>query len=1631
MNKKLLIFGSLLVLLMAILIGATAVIYHKKKNKINPKIIQQDAREAFNKGDIDKSVKLWIESSKIAYIPKADAMAISEKIIETPVKSNQEADKALAQVAEILSSSISGNIQDTDLFRKITELLIRQGKGSNPMAWQTLSDLCQSILKNKPDHLPSKQYRALALLQQGKWRNATDENIQLNQILNDLDISDSPSNQDREIILSRIQTLLILAARAKNDPERSMSLRKSALTAAKKLVEQDPDSLKSQIESFKMQISMRQISPQEIPAKVKSLIPLIEKPGVASEELMELGKMVIMSSALDTQKDKTIKEYYDKAITLIPDNEGLKVDYSLYLLQNQKTEESSALLQSILKASSPLPPLQWTARNAMKTLAGYSYANHLIQTAGANPDRQKREELLKTLPSILNEISQTLPPGLLALIQSKIAFVQGDYQKAFNLADQIPPLQGDEENERLLIMAESAINLGIIGEAKERYRKIILSQGAGFSQKLRFSQLLFYTGEYDILENQLNSFSSDEKNHPAIKELNADYLIKRGKSAEALKIYDQLVSETPQNQKIPLLLKKAQAQNIAQQSTQALATINEALKIDPTNFDALRFFFTLSNDKASCQKVLNEASKNGLHPLFANLFKTLLARPNWQFERVALSTIPGPTPGPESYKQVARIYMTWDDPQQSMSILEQGFAAFPADRQLLELQFNQALAKNDKKAVEKIIETAREKNADGAQGRYFQALHLAALDQLAEAESVAQGILAQNQTHTPTYLLLAKIELSKRQYNNAKKYILKTLEIDPNQPQAISLLADLEFRDGNTDQALSLIKKALSRDPQNSIYLTQLLNFQESGLNAQNAINIRKTILEAAPDYAANKESLSMLLINEGKFQEALDIAELDLITEKSPFPQREFKARLLASTGKINESLTLFAQLHKEQPANIELLKRYLFTLIIAGEIEQAEKLLEKSKKSPGGDQAFYNEESLLFETLARQAKTESQSREYALKSVLAFEQLLQVEKAATPANHLRLARLKSMASFALSDIENEIRRALELDPDFSDATIELSLLQHRQGDDEKAISTLRTLINKSPSNKQGWVTLLAIYQANGQNRNYVKTTDEALRQFPKDPYWLTQRMLFYLSNGENLNALKDADAAYQLSDHPNNLINLIQIMIINGQNSQAAALLEKNKSLLDTSLPLRLLDTRIQVSNGNTSGVRERFAQELSAAPDFQAVRFIINASIPTLGLVQTIDLLTKTSLKITATQSKLLQAELLVRSGQNEQAFKILSALDDKDITQYFAPISAIAASLDGQVPPAQLTSFLDKLIKISEPASPALLVMQSRQLALTGAITRAKELITSSPHAESWLMQSGLVEIYLIEAASFTDVNTREGVLIQADYLTDNLLKSPVSKIEGLLLKARISLLRERRAEALEYASQALAEDESFWGSILMVTRLKYDNGEKDRLIQPLEVYLRKFPDNIPARHYLAGLMEALNDRKYPDFIDESLRLLPNDTIFLTRKAEVEAAKNNFAAAVTNYNLALKFSPNNPAILNNLAYILSEKMGKPQEAEPFARAAAQLAPEDPYILDTLGRVQFLLDKIDESKASLMKSFKIKPLPDNCLHLAEIFIKENNPEKAREYITQARQMAGEDKATLERIKSMEARL
>jgi tetratricopeptide (TPR) repeat protein len=149
-------------------------------------------------------------------------------------------------------------------------------------------------------------------------------------------------------------------------------------------------------------------------------------------------------------------------------------------------------------------------------------------------------------------------------------------------------------------------------------------------------------------------------------------------------------------------------------------------------------------------------------------------------------------------------------------------------------------------------------------------------------------------------------------------------------------------------------------------------------------------------------------------------------------------------------------------------------------------------------------------------------------------------------------------------------------------------------------------------------------------------------------------------------------------------------------------------------------------------------------------------------------------------------------------------------------------------------------------------------------------------------------------------------------------------------------------------------------------------------------------------------------QAKQGPKAVDAAQTALALAQSDDlkqIVLLTLATAQNSSGEFAAAEKTLREILAKNPENATALNNLAYFLTERGEKLEEALQMSQKALRVQPDNSSFLDTMGWVQFKLGKYDDAETSLKQASRQDAASSTILdHLGDVYAKQGKLDLAR---------------------------
>ena len=151
----------------------------------------------------------------------------------------------------------------------------------------------------------------------------------------------------------------------------------------------------------------------------------------------------------------------------------------------------------------------------------------------------------------------------------------------------------------------------------------------------------------------------------------------------------------------------------------------------------------------------------------------------------------------------------------------------------------------------------------------------------------------------------------------------------------------------------------------------------------------------------------------------------------------------------------------------------------------------------------------------------------------------------------------------------------------------------------------------------------------------------------------------------------------------------------------------------------------------------------------------------------------------------------------------------------------------------------------------------------------------------------------------------------------------------------------------------------------------------NEAQRMRLIQAEAELLRDAKDYAQAYQVLsAGL------KTYPDSPD-----LLYDQAMMAEKI------NKLDVLETNLRRVIHIKPDEAQAYNALGYTLADRTTRLDEAVELLDKALSLAPDDPFILDSMGWAQYRKGNFERARTYLDRAYKVRPDPEIAAHLGEV--------------------------------------
>lgn len=876
----------------------------------------------------------------------------------------------------------------------------------------------------------------------------------------------------------------------------------------------------------------------------------------------------------------------------------------------------------------------------------------------------------------------------------------------------------------------------------------------------------------------------------------------------------------------------------------------------------------------------------------------------------------------------------------------------------------------------------------GCAGESPEALIASGKDFLAKNDSKAAVIQLKNALQKDPALgearfLLGKALLESGDAAGAEVELRKALDLKYANEQTIPLLAQAILATGKPQKVTDEFASAevAAGEPLASLKTTLSIAYGAQS-NREAAMSALSAALVAKPDYAPAQLLDARYKASSQNFNEAQGIVDSILAKNPNNDDALMLSGSLQSVKGNREDAIALYRKAVEANPASVQAHSALIASLFQHQKLEEAVKQIDLLKKvAPQHPQTLYLDAQANF-----QRKNFKAARELA-------QQLLKIVP--NNPNGLQLAGAIEfqMGSYVQADVY--LSRALQVAPTLPLARKLLISNYLRAGQPEKALATLQPVlvgIEKDP-------TLLALagetYLQNGDANRAAEYFAKASKLDPDNTAKRTSLALAHLAQGKTTGAFEELEQISLTDQGTTADLALIAAYLRTNQVDKALKAIDSlEKKRPDTPATYNLR-ARTLLTKKDISGARQNFEKALSINPKF----FPAAASLAAIDIVEKKpDDARKRFESVLAADPKSIQAMLALaelraaNGGTPEEVASMIEKAIAANPTEPAPRLALIQYHLNTKNNKKALTAASDAAAAI--PEKPEILDALGRTQQAAGDTNQA--LITYNKLAvmqpASPLPQMRIAEVHLAtknkdEAAK----SLKKALEIKPDL---------VEAQRGLIM---LAMDAKKPADALSLARQVQQQRPKETAGFIFEGDIRAAEKAWPEAINAYRSGLKQVAAPELAIKLHAAILASGNVSEAEKMALAWMKEHPKDIAFRLHRGDVAIAQKEYPLAAQYYREALDAQPNNPKLLNNLAWV-SGQLKSPKAIE-YAEKANQLSPNQPPFMDTLAML--LAEKGETAKAIelLRKALEIAPQAAAIqLNLAKVLVNVGKKDEAR---------------------------
>lgn len=226
---------------------------------------------------------------------------------------------------------------------------------------------------------------------------------------------------------------------------------------------------------------------------------------------------------------------------------------------------------------------------------------------------------------------------------------------------------------------------------------------------------------------------------------------------------------------------------------------------------------------------------------------------------------------------------------------------------------------------------------------------------------------------------------------------------------------------------------------------------------------------------------------------------------------------------------------------------------------------------------------------------------------------------------------------------------------------------------------------------------------------------------------------------------------------------------------------------------------------------------------------------------------------------------------------------------------------------------------------------------------------------------------------------------------------NRVNEQTGNSEADYMLALLAFQEEDFTAALHHLGEIEAEDEEFEEAVYLQTRIYQKLGNSDEAISLLEQHIRSEESRSPLFYaLLSSFYQAENENQRAISLMEQAVTLYRDNQQLLFEYGLLLEKSGLTEqAISAMQQVLELQPDHAEALNFIGYTWADKNMNLEKALEYITRAAELKPDNGFIIDSLGWVYYRLGKFQKAVKELQRSLELEPEDPNIYeHLGDVY-------------------------------------